>query len=306
MELTMKKKIKEILNKLPHIRTLYADVSEYKRNAKYRPGHFYSAIVSVDEIKQSQERIWKSDDGTEIKGIDLKIDDQLTLLKSFEEYYPELPFQDIRDSNTRYQFINGLYGYTDGIVLYSMLRTLKPKRVIEVGSGFSSALMLDVNQLFFQSKMQLTFIEPYPLRLNSLIREDDKKSATIIVDFVQSISLDVFKQLEAGDILFIDGSHVAKTGSDVNFIVFDVLPVLKSGVYIHFHDVFYPFEYPKQWVFEGRNWNEDYFLKAFLMYNHDFTISLFADYLHRYHAQAFENMPLCYKNTGGNLWIRKN
>ncbi len=302
----MKNIIKKILNKLPYVRTLYADVSEYKRNARYRPGHYYSPIVSVDEIKLNQERIWKSNEVSKIKGIDLKTDDQLALVKSFEAYYDELPFQATRDSETRYQFENGLYSYTDGIILYSIMRALKPKRIVEVGSGYSSALLLDVNQRFFQNSIELTFVEPYPERLNKLINESDRRSATIMVDFVQSVSLDVFKELDAGDILFIDSSHVVKTGSDVHFLLFEILPILKSGVYIHFHDVFYPFEYPKQWVFEGKNWNEDYFLKAFLMYNHDFTICLFADYLHKYHAHAFEKMPLCYKNTGGNLWIRKN
>ncbi|MCS6819760.1 MAG: hypothetical protein NZ522_07390, partial [Chitinophagales bacterium] len=66
-----------------------------------------------------------------------------------------------------------------------------------------------------------------------------------------------------------------------------------------------PFEYPKTWVFRGVNWNEDYFLRAFLMYNNEFEIILFADYLHKHHKHVFENMPLCYRNTGGNLWLVK-
>ena len=91
----------------------------------------------------------------------------------------------------------------------------------------------------------------------------------------------------------------------MNYILFDILPVLKSGVLIHFHDIFYPFEYPKEWVLSGRNWNEDYFLKAFLMYNNKFEIRLFSDYMHKHHKEAFIDMPLSYKNPGGNLWIEK-
>ena len=151
----------------------------------------------------------------------------------------------------------------------------------------------------------MTFIEPFPARLFSLLTLKDKKNINLIKSEVQSVHLDNFKKLEAGDILFIDSSHVVKTASDVHFILFDVLPILKRGVFIHFHDVFYPFEYPKKWVLSGINWNEDYFLKAFLMYNDEFEIRLFSEYLHRFHDIAFEKMPLCYNNIGGNLWIEK-
>ena len=186
-----------------------------------------------------------------------------------------------------------------------MIRYLKPKQIIEVGSGFSSSVMLDTNQMFFNNEINLTFIEPYPERLYNLLKEEDKKNTEIIVDFVQNIDVTVFEQLNEGDILFIDSTHVIKTGSDVHFILFEILPKLKKGVYIHFHDIFYPFEYPKEWVYKGRNWNEDYFLRAFLMYNTEFEIELFSHYLHTHHKEVFEQMPLCYKNEGGNLWIRK-
>jgi predicted O-methyltransferase YrrM len=186
-----------------------------------------------------------------------------------------------------------------------MIRHFKPKQIIEIGSGFSSALTLDTNSSFFNNEIKLTFIEPYPERLYSLISDSDKKSTTIIESDVQLISLEVFEKLNSGDILFVDSTHVAKTGSDVNYILFEILPRLKSGVLIHFHDIFFPFEYPKEWVFKGMNWNEDYFLKAFLMYNNNFEIKFFSNYLHLHHKQAFDSMPLCYKNSGGSLWIEK-
>ncbi len=91
----------------------------------------------------------------------------------------------------------------------------------------------------------------------------------------------------------------------MNYILFEILPRLKSGVLIHFHDIFYPFEYPRDWVFMGRNWNENYFLKAFLMYNNQFEIKLFSHYLHQHHSTVFKEMPLVYRNGGGNLWIEK-
>ena len=165
--------------------------------------------------------------------------------------------------------------------------------------------MLDVNEHFFNNEIALTFVEPYPVRLNSLLKTSDKKQTNIVESFVQDVDLELFKTLKKDDILFVDSSHVVKTGSDVQHILFNILPILNSGVYIHFHDVFYPFEYPKKWVLNGFNWNEDYFLRAFLMYNNDFEIALFSDYLHKFHKSVFESMPLTYNNTGGNLWIRK-
>ena len=227
------------------------------------------------------------------------------MVKSFDLYYNEIPFGDHKKEKLRYYFENGFYSYTDAIFLYSMIRNLKPKRIIEVGSGFSSLVVLDTNELFFNNEINLTFIEPYPDRLNSLLKDKDYNLTTIIESEVQKVPISVFEELNAGDILFIDSTHVVKTGSDVNHILFNILPSLKRGVLIHFHDIFYPFEYSKEFVFARFNWNEGYFVKAFLMYNSDFEIRLFSDYLHKHHKSIFKGMPICYKNSGGNLWIEK-
>src|SRR5690606_33895195 len=101
------------------------------------------------------------------------------------------------------------------------------------------------------------------------------------------------------DILFVDSSHVLKTGSDVNHLLFQILPILKKGVLVHFHDIFYPFEYPKEWILSGRSWNEIYALRAFLTYNSNFKILLFSHFIHKKHSLAFGKMPLAYKNWGG-------
>ncbi len=302
----MKKLIKSFLNKLPYIKNLYKENLHTKINSAVPAGHFYSPIVLIEDIKNREQQIWKNREKNSIDGVDLNINFQIKLLKEFEKFYNEIPFPEEKSKNYRYNFKNGFYSYTDGIVLYSMMRMLKPKKIIEIGSGFSSALMLDTNEHFFNNKIELTFIEPYPTRLNYLMNETDKRNHTVIENNVQEVSLEQFKNLEAGDFLFIDSSHIVKTGSDVNYIIFEILPILNKGVIIHFHDIFHPFEYPKEWVYKRFNWNEDYFVKAFLMYNSSFKINFFADYLHLYHKNEFINMPMCYKNTGGNLWIEKN
>jgi hypothetical protein len=302
----MKAIVKSLLNKMPYVKGLHEQTSNTNKNSFYPAGHYYSPIVSVDDIRQREKDIWRGAATDGIKGIDLNTAAQVQLAGQLSGYYSEIPFTKEKAGTLRYWFGNNYYSYTDGIVLYAMIRHFKPRQIIEVGSGYSSALMMDVNELFFGNRIGLHFIEPYPDRLYSLMPEKDKRSATVMEKPVQDIDPGFFRQLGAGDILFIDSSHVSKCGSDVNYLLFEILPMLNSGVLVHFHDVFYPFEYPKDWVLSGWNWNEDYLLKAFLMYNNAFTIRFFSNYLHVHHQGAFREMPMSYLNTGGSFWIEKN
>ncbi len=116
-----------------------------------------------------------------------------------------------------------MFVQSDAFTLSGIIRKEKPRRIVEAGSGFSSAVMLDTLEQTHASAA-LTFIEPYPDRLYSLLSDRDRSSATILVQRIQEIPLSVFNQLEAQDVLFIDSSHVAKIGSDVTFILLRVLP----------------------------------------------------------------------------------
>ncbi len=232
--------------------------------------------------------------------------EQLELLGKFVTYYEQMPFQDQKKEGLRYYYENTAYSYSDAILLHCMIRSLKPKKIIEVGSGFSSCMTLDTNELFFGGAIETTFVEPYPELLNSLIKESDKATIKTIQSRLQDVDLHEFEKLEANDILFIDSTHVGKINSDVNRIFFDILPRLSSGVYIHFHDIFFPFEYPKEWIFEGRAWNEAYLLRSFLQYNNAFRVVLMNTFMEHFHQSFFEEMmPLCLKNRGGSIWIRK-
>ena len=271
---------------------------------KFRLGHFYSPIVSKVDLDAYENDLWQKNSPAAVPGIDLQTEQQLALLAEFSKFYDDLPFTVEKSDENRFCYNNGTYSYTDAIVLYSIIRHFEPKQIIEIGSGYSSAVMLDTRERF-APEIDLTFIEPYPQLLYSLFKKDDKKNCTVFDAGVQSVSIEEFKKLQANDILFIDSSHVSKTGSDVNYEIFEILPNLASGVIIHVHDMFFPFEYPKKWVYEGRNWNEIYLIRAFLSYNQDFEILLFSHYMHEKHKSAFEKMPLTYKNPGGNLWLRK-
>lgn len=219
-----------------------------------------------------------------------------------------MPFVEHKKTELRYYFENDSYSYSDAICLYGMLRELKPKRIIEIGSSFSSALMVDTNEKFLNNQVDFTFIDPHPDLLLSLLTQDDRKNPRInIIDKkLQEIDSNIFSKLEKNDILFIDSTHVSKAFSDVHKQIFEILPLLKKGVFIHFHDIFYPFEYPKEWLLEGRAWNEAYLIRAFLQYNNAFEIVLFNTYLHQnYNEIMTSHMPLGTKNTGGCLWLKK-
>lgn len=296
---------KKFINKLPYIKTLVKELRRYKTD--FPPGHYYSPIVFVEEIKKKENEIFSITSNT-ITGIELNEQKQFDLLNELAKIYDKIPFQFEQQKEFRYYYNNTYYCYSDAIFLCLIIQYFKPKNIIEVGSGFSSAVMLDTNEIFFQNKIQMTFIEPYPDRLFSLFKPVDQKNHTVIIKNLQDVNLEIFDLLKENDILFIDSTHVSKTNSDVNMILFEILPKLKKGVLIHFHDIFYPFEYPKEWVL-GRNgfgWNEDYILRAFLTNNSQYKILLFNTFLEHFYREWFKkNMPLCLKNEGGSIWLQK-
>lgn len=274
------------------------------------PGHFYSPIPSLDDVRARRSQLFPAQIPRSLPGIDLNVEEQLRVLEDFKTYYRELPpgwtGTTAPDRPQRYSFANDSYSYSDAICLYCMIRHLQPRRIIEIGSGFSSAVMLDTNDAFCASAIRCTFIDPFPQRLEALLREADRDRVEVIARPVQDVDLARFAMLERRDILFVDSTHVAKIGSDVNHIVFAILPVLQTGVHIHFHDIFYGFEYPEEWIYEGRAWNEAYLLRAFLQYNRTFKIVFFNTFLERFYEEEFiRHMPLCLKNPGGSLWLRK-
>lgn len=305
MKQKIKNSVKKLLDKLPYISTLKSEVEAFKAATAFPLGHYYSPIPSKEEILKREKQIFEVR-RKDIDGVDLNEKEQLELLEEIKKHYDTIPFEDDKKDELRYYYKNDFYGYSDAIFLYSMIRHFQPDKIVEVGSGFSSAVMLDTNELFLRNKVQCYFIDPYPEQLLALLNEADKKNHKIVSRCVQEVDLEFFKQLKENDILFIDSSHVSKTGSDVNHVLFNILPSLNSGVLIHFHDIFYPFEYPKQWVLAGWAWNEDYILRAFLQFNSRFKVILFDHFLQHFHESWFsENMPLCLKKNDDSIWLKE-
>lgn len=276
-----------------------------KETQAFEPGHFYSPIPSIKEIKEYENWIFGSF-LRDLGGIDLNVSRQIQLMNEIMDYSVEFPYLNREHrEEMRYTVNNDFFGVNDAYALYGLIRHLSPRRIIEVGSGYSSAVMLDTREYFMGQVPELTFVEPYPERLYSVMK--DEKEAQVIIKKIQEVDIGIFDTLERNDILFIDSSHVSKVASDVNKLVFEVLPRLQAGVYVHFHDIFYPFEYPKEWIYGGRAWNEAYLLRAFLQYNKTFSIQLWNPYLETYHSEEVYSgaLGVCLANRGGSLWLRK-
>ena len=276
-------------------------------------GHFYSPIPNMRSVcVKFRDNVFETSN-SEISSINLNEASQKELLKKMGKFYSDIPFQDDKKTNLRYFFDNAFFSYGDGIVLYSFLRMFHPKKVVEIGSGFSSSLMLDTNDLFLNRQTMFTFIEPYPNRLLTLLDKSDLEHCNIQSKPVQNINLDIFTSLSEGDIFFVDSSHVAKIDSDILYIFFHILPALQAGVIVHFHDILWPFEYPENWLKEGRAWNEAYFLRAFLQYNNSFEILYFNSYMELHHRNLLQTiLPDSLKTptskvtpSNTSLWLRK-
>lgn len=271
------------------------------------PGHYYSPHPDLEEVEAAAGRLFAPRVADTLPGIELNAVGQLALSARFTRFYDDLPWGDEARAGLRYFMGNDFFCQGDGLVLYSVLRAFRPRRIVEIGSGFSSAAMLDVIERFLSHDCELTCVEPYAERLRACLRPGDEAGRlTIIERNLQDVDAALFEPLEANDIFFVDSSHVSKIGSDVNHVLFDLLPRLRPGVIIHFHDIFYPFEYPRDWVLAGRAWNEAYLLRAFLQFNPAFEVLFFNSFLDRcHHAEITAALPLFGRNPGGSLWLRK-
>lgn len=239
---------------------------------------------------------WAESTGSEVPGINMAADRQLALHAEIAKFLDEpLP-------GPRYSPANSQYGPADGAVYRAMLNHLHPARVIEVGSGFSTAIALDeIGRGLLETSV--TCIEPFPQRLFGLLSGSDHERLTVHQRPVQDIPLDLYSALSAGDILFIDSTHVVKAGSDVNWLFLHVLPRLAPGVAVHVHDIFWPFEYPRKWLTEHRDWTEDYLLRAFLIGNTGWEIMLFSSWLWRCHPEL---VPASLAGQEpGSIWLRR-
>ena len=269
------------------------------------PNHFYGPIPDTRELT---DRLWERP--SEAVGIDMHADRQLSLLeeiRSFKHEYDAFPAHPTGVAH-EYHHVNGKFGAVDGGMLHGLLRHHKPKRMLEVGSGNSTMLAAQAilrNEAETGARTELTVIDPYP---HAAVAAGFPGLARTIPSRVQDVPMEEFTRLERGDFLFIDTSHVLKTGGDVQFEFLEVLPRIQPGVIVHIHDIYLPAEYPREWVLDGLTfWSEQYILQAFLAFNSAFEVMLGGQFLHLYHPDALAETFALYDGEPwiGSFWIRR-
>ena len=244
-----------------------------------------------------------------MRGIDLGLERQIALVEEELRPYldefepPEQPSGDPGD----FHLANGSYPPVDADLLYALVRHLKPRRVLELGSGHSTlvACMAAAANERQGHPTRVECFDPHP----SVVSAATPGVARLEPVPAQSVPLAEFEALEAGDVLFVDTTHTVKVGSDVNFVVLDVLPLLQPGVVVHFHDVFLPNEYPRAWVEDlGLVWAEQYLLQAFLAMNPGYEVLLSANALAAGHPDVLAAAVRSWRLRGmpGAFWIRRS
>lgn len=239
------------------------------------------------------------------QGIEFNIDVQQRCLVEFLRHYNDFDWTEGARDGRRYRPQNREFEYADAIIAYGATRQFRPQRVMVMESIYAIALLLDMRDKHPELNFDVTYVSSRLDRLEPVTKPDDH--LTIISNPAVKVPLTIFDQLQSGDILFIQSSHVVSISSDVNRIFFEILPRLAPGVIVHLQGVFYPFEYPADWsVRGGKTANEIYLLRAFLQYNAAFEILLCNDFA----QQAFgpvcrARAPLWLWGRGNSMWLRK-
>ena len=273
--------------------------------------HFYSPVPDTGELAR-KPGLWERE--SDLPGVDLNVSGQLAFLESTVPRWQgecRFPMQKT-DVPHEYYVTNGAYGLLSAAILHCMIRTYRPRTIIEIGSGNStyvSARACLMNEAEGRPT-RLVAVEPYP---NEVLQGGFPGLASLLRVGAEEVGLDRYLELGEGDILFIDSSHVVRMGNDVVFLYLDVLPRLRKGVVIHIHDIFFPFQYPKDWILDYRRlWSEQYLLQAFLAFNRTFEVLWCGSYMHAKHLDklkaAFPPPPGLGEAAGyfsSSIWLRK-
>lgn len=272
------------------------------------PNHFHAPVPDTRMLKDD---LWSKH--KEPVGIDMNEKKQLELLSvflsKFKKEYDKFPKK--KTSKPYEYYINNInFSSVDGEILYCMIRHFKPRRIFEIGSGHSTYLTAQAIQKNIEEdndyNCELIAIDPYPTKI---LKKGFPGFSKVIRKKVQDLPYSAFNQLKENDILFIDSSHVLKIGSDVQYLFLEILPRLNRGVIIHFHDIFLPLEYPKEWILKlQRFWTEQYLLQVFLTFNDHFEILWAGCYILLNHPDKLEGAISSYKRGEKwpqSFWIRK-
>ena len=268
-----------------------------KLNFRFYFVRFQPYYWPIPDRRSLTDDLWSR--RSELPGVDLNEAAQLRLLDEIASAWgPE------------FASIGRGFGEVDAQVLYGIVRKYKPGRVIEIGSGNSThvtaqALLRNASEQPGRPPADFTAIEPHPA---ADIRAGFPGLTRLLEKRVQDVPLETFGELRENDVLFIDSSHVLAIGSDVQYEFLEIIPRLRPGVLVHVHDIFLPAEYPKRWVVDGRFWDEQYILRAFLAFNHSFEVLWAGHWMHLTHPDRLRAAFSTYdpaKAAPGSFWMRR-
>jgi len=279
------------------------------RRLKFHPlaVHFYQPIPEYEEIPNTFFQTKQSFPGFKIDDTTIRQTLERLSLYSDECVWPEQP-----DTPSTYYAQNPHFGYSSACVLHSLIRAYNTKNIVEIGSGFSTMISMGaLTKNYTENDYSLTCIEPYPNAAIQKMVQNNQGTMRLLTAKAEEVNPEHYLNLNANDILFIDSSHVSKLNSDVNFLYLNILPRLKKDVIIHIHDIYIPYEYPREHFFSRQKifWNEQYFLQAFLTGNSAFEIILPNYYTQKDLSQDFQLAfrhynPLTHRKSS-SIWLRK-
>lgn len=273
-----------------------------RRGFHFQRNDYYSPLNNLEFLDSNRDLWLRPGDPLDI---DWNLDGQLETARRVGAYVAELRDipQTSQGGTVHYCWQNDFWNNADALVQYGLVRDRKPSRYVEVGCGWSS-LLLQKALLKNGRPCDVTLVEPYPNRAIFGVLPKDWVHHECIL---QRAPLEIFERLGAGDVLFYDGSHCAKVANDVNHFFFEILPRLRSGVLIHLHDIFMPFEYPEEWIFaRGQTWNEQYVLQAFLMNNSNYRVLIANRHLYRHRSVELDALYQGVQPANGvSFWLEK-
>jgi hypothetical protein len=269
------------------------------------PRNYYSPVPDLTQLPAD---IWER--RSRLAGVRIDIDAGIATIEG--ELAPYLNEFDFPVEGPRppgeFFLANTNYGAVDAELLYAMVRARKPRRVVELGSGMTTLLIGAAarrNAADGVATEHLAY-DPYPRA--QILGEEPPPPTRFEPKRATEVTLEDFARLEDGDILFVDTTHTVKLGSDVNYVVLDVLPTLASGVIVHFHDIFLPWEYPREW-FESMDyfWAEQYLIQAFLAFNGEFEVEIPANAVAVEHPDRLTKAIPSFVpgRRPGALWLRR-
>jgi hypothetical protein len=265
----------------------------------------------IPDLRSLDDSAWRS--RTELAGIDLREQEQLRFVNQLAELYcaefNQLPLNDDGNGLTRFHVKNDWFESVDCEVAYSIIRHFKPKQIVEIGSGYSTLIMLQALRVNRQEGHggRILGIDPTPW----VPRDGLTDLYDVQITEVQKVALSTFTALSANDILFIDSSHVLKMGSDVQYEYLEVLTRLQPGVLVHVHDIYLPATYPRPVMMDHHHfWNEQDVLQAFLIGNAHYEVLLAAHHLHLQHPQVLADLFPSYDERDprfgpSSFWMRR-